>query len=81
METKKTRETGLYCVYFQYRKGTDTIPQIIYRGSKDQCLKYIESYNRMSPEKYRCELLSGEYKEINARITELKKKFGVIEIS
>lgn len=77
MATKQ--ETGLYCVYFQYRKGTEHIPQIIYRGSQDQCLKYIDSYNRMSPEKYRCVLLSGEYKEINSRITELKKKFGVVE--
>jgi hypothetical protein len=74
------QETGLYCVYFQYRKGTDEIPQIIYRGSQDQCLKYIESYNRTSPEKYRCVLICGVYKEINARITDLKKKYGVVEL-
>ena len=77
---KKTKDSGMYCVYFQYRKGTDDVPQIIYRGSQDQCLKYIESYNRMSPEKYRCVLLAGEYKTINARIIELKKKFGVTDI-
>jgi hypothetical protein len=43
-------------------------------------LKYIESYNRTSPEKYRCVLICGVYKEINARITDLKKKYGVVEL-
>jgi hypothetical protein len=76
----KKQETGLYCVYFQYRKGTDEIPQIIYRGSQEQCLKFIEDYNRMTLEKYRCVLLCSQYKDINSRITDLKKKFGTVEI-
>lgn len=75
----KENSTGAWCVYFQYRKGTDEIPQIILRGTKDQCLKHIEEYNRISPEKYRCKLIAGPSKEILDRIASLKKMYGTVD--
>ncbi len=75
----KQQETGLYCVYFQYKKGNDEIPQIIYRGSEEQCKKYINDYNRQTLEHYRCELHCGSSKKTLERIAEFKKKYGTIE--
>lgn len=70
---------GNLCVYFEYRKGEDKVPQIIYSGSEDQCNKYIKDYNRQTEELYRCVLLCGSSKQTLARIAELKQKYGTTE--
>lgn len=76
--TKSKRKSGAYCVYFTYKKGDDTIPQIITCGSEEQCRKHVEDYNRQTLELYRCKLYVAPSKEILDRIAELKKRYGFV---
>lgn len=70
---------GNFCVYFEYQKGEDQIPQIVYSGSEKQCNDYIESYNRQSPELYRCKLYTGNSRQTLSRIAQLKQKYGTVD--
>ena len=69
---------GNFCVYFEYQKNDDKVPQIIYSGSEEQCNRYIKDYIRQTEELYRCEMKCGSSKQVLSRIAELKKKYGTI---
>lgn len=73
----KSKYKGSCCVYYTYKIAHVTFPGIIYGGTREQCEKYVEDYNRMSPEKYRCHLMVGQMSEIVERLTDLYNRYGM----
>ena len=68
---------GSWCVYYTYYIAHKLFYRIIYGGTQEACEKYVNDYNRMSPEKYRCQLKTGDMKQIQKKIIDLYNQYGV----